>query len=272
MTHEVAPGRVDDLAGDLLPACEPGALYVALGGGASSTRRRRWRPPPRAAAAVPTTLSAAEMTWLHRRARDAPPSTGLRVPRGPERSAPVGIPAAAGARRQRGERPGPRDRGDGDDADQPRAAARRAGCGASSRARAARRRAGSRGARARGAPVGLRDRRGVVRAAPRARADPRALRRCRARTRQRHAAPADDRRPAPAAPEALADLDAAIGERAEDVALRFARLAGATRLRDIGVAEDDLATCASQAAGRDELALTPRVRTATRSRPCTAAW
>jgi alcohol dehydrogenase class IV len=71
--HHVAGGRVDDLAGELTPKVGRTQLLVALGGGrvidvakalggvhhANATR----------VAAIPTTLSAAEMTRIHRFAR-----------------------------------------------------------------------------------------------------------------------------------------------------------------------------------------------------------
>jgi alcohol dehydrogenase class IV len=73
--HEVAPGRVDELAGALLGAAD-GELLVALGGGRvidtakaiAAARDPGARPR---VAAVPTTLSAAEMTAVHRRAPGA---------------------------------------------------------------------------------------------------------------------------------------------------------------------------------------------------------
>ncbi|MEA2143955.1 MAG: maleylacetate reductase, partial [Solirubrobacteraceae bacterium] len=78
--HEVARGRVDELAGDLLDVVDPGRLIVALGGGRvvdtakalAAAREPAPRPhgrPP--VAAIPTTLSAAEMTAIHRRAAGA---------------------------------------------------------------------------------------------------------------------------------------------------------------------------------------------------------
>jgi alcohol dehydrogenase class IV len=78
-TIDVGPGRVDDLAGDLLDTVRATdtELLVALGGGrvidvakaiASALGDRR-------VAAIPTTLSAAEMTPTHRRARGAAPDT-----------------------------------------------------------------------------------------------------------------------------------------------------------------------------------------------------
>ncbi len=77
--HDVRPGRVDEIAGELLGEVgsgRDGVLLVALGGGrvvdvAKSIAAAR--PPgsrPRVAA-IPTTLSAAEMTAGHRRAAGA---------------------------------------------------------------------------------------------------------------------------------------------------------------------------------------------------------
>jgi alcohol dehydrogenase class IV len=74
--HEVAPGRVDEIAGALLDTVDPGELIVALGGGRvidtakalAAARAPGARP---LVAAVPTTLSAAEMTAVHRRAAGA---------------------------------------------------------------------------------------------------------------------------------------------------------------------------------------------------------
>ncbi|MDX6679701.1 MAG: hypothetical protein QOE31_3753 [Solirubrobacteraceae bacterium] len=75
--HEVGPGRVDELAGDLLDAIDADAeLLVALGGGRvidtakalAAARAPAQRPR---VAAIPTTLSAAEMTAGHRRAAGA---------------------------------------------------------------------------------------------------------------------------------------------------------------------------------------------------------
>jgi alcohol dehydrogenase class IV len=80
VVHEVPPGRVDVLAGELLDAAGgellDGELLVALGGGRvidtakalAAAREPRARPR---IAAVPTTLSAAEMTAIHRRAAGA---------------------------------------------------------------------------------------------------------------------------------------------------------------------------------------------------------
>jgi alcohol dehydrogenase class IV len=74
----VASGKVDEVAGDLLGEIGDDAL-VALGGGrvidvAKALAAARRRPGP---VAIPTTLSAAEMTGVHRPARGAPEGTGL---------------------------------------------------------------------------------------------------------------------------------------------------------------------------------------------------
>jgi alcohol dehydrogenase class IV len=74
--HEVPAGRVDEVAGALLAEVAPAQLVVALGGGRvidvakalAAARAPAERPR---VAAVPTTLSAAEMTAVHRRAAGA---------------------------------------------------------------------------------------------------------------------------------------------------------------------------------------------------------
>jgi alcohol dehydrogenase class IV len=76
VVHEVRPGRVDEIAAELLGEVDPDTLIVALGGGRvvdtakalAAAREPGSRP---LVAAVPTTLSAAEMTAVHRRAAGA---------------------------------------------------------------------------------------------------------------------------------------------------------------------------------------------------------
>src|SRR2546423_1026443 len=70
----VGPGRVDELAAELLDDLEAAPLLVALGGGRAVDVAKALAAarPPRQVAAVPTTLSAAEMTRGHRRARGTP--------------------------------------------------------------------------------------------------------------------------------------------------------------------------------------------------------
>jgi alcohol dehydrogenase class IV len=73
--HLVEPGFVDKLAANLLHV--EGELIVALGGGrVIDTAKALGAATGRAVAAIPTTLSAAEMTWLHRQVRgiDPPPA------------------------------------------------------------------------------------------------------------------------------------------------------------------------------------------------------
>src|SRR5579864_904643 len=67
--HEVASGRVDTLAGELRSEVD-GGLLVALGGGRviDTAKALAAADPPRRVAAIPTTLSGAEMTAIHRHA------------------------------------------------------------------------------------------------------------------------------------------------------------------------------------------------------------
>lgn len=67
--HEVPPGRVDELAGELLGRVGT-RLLVALGGGRviDTAKALAAADPPRRVGAIPTTLSGAEMTAIHRHA------------------------------------------------------------------------------------------------------------------------------------------------------------------------------------------------------------
>ncbi len=58
-------------------------------------------------------------------------------------------------------------------------------------------------------------------------------------------------------PDELAALETAVGADPAALAARLARRAGAARIRDLGVPEDRLAACANAAADRSELDLTP---------------
>jgi alcohol dehydrogenase class IV len=79
--HDVSAGRVDEVAGDLLPDVD-GALLVALGGGRVVDVTKALAAARGAdAAAIPTTLSAAEMTRGHRHARGVDPGTPRVRPR-----------------------------------------------------------------------------------------------------------------------------------------------------------------------------------------------
>ena len=78
--HILGPGRVDELSGDLLGTISA-PLIVGLGGGRVIDTAKAVAAasgPAIRAAAIPTTLSAAEMTWLHRQARGADPASGFR--------------------------------------------------------------------------------------------------------------------------------------------------------------------------------------------------
>ncbi len=74
--HVIGPGFVDELARDLLPEVDA-ELVVGLGGGrvVDTAKALAAARPGRRAAAIPTTLSAAEMTWVHRHAAGIPPGT-----------------------------------------------------------------------------------------------------------------------------------------------------------------------------------------------------
>ncbi len=74
--HEVPPGRVDEIAGELRSRVD-GALLVALGGGRviDTAKALAAADPPRRVAAIPTTLSGAEMTAIHRHATGVAPET-----------------------------------------------------------------------------------------------------------------------------------------------------------------------------------------------------
>jgi alcohol dehydrogenase class IV len=74
--HHVGPGRVDELAAALLPEAS-GDLLVAVGGGRviDVTKALAAARPPTRVAAIPTTLSGAEMTAVHRHAVGVPAET-----------------------------------------------------------------------------------------------------------------------------------------------------------------------------------------------------
>jgi alcohol dehydrogenase class IV len=80
--HHVGPGLVDELAGALLDEVD-GELVVALGGGRviDTAKALAAARDGRRAAAIPTTLSAAEMTRVHRHATGVDPGTPRLRPR-----------------------------------------------------------------------------------------------------------------------------------------------------------------------------------------------
>jgi alcohol dehydrogenase class IV len=71
--HDVPPGKVDEVAAGLRETVE-GSDLVALGGGrvVDVAKALAAADPPRRVVAVPTTLSGAEMTTLHRHAAGVP--------------------------------------------------------------------------------------------------------------------------------------------------------------------------------------------------------
>ena len=106
--HEVPPGRVDELAADLHGAVGEAELLVALGGGrivdtakalAAAAPEGRVR-----VAAIPTTLSGAEMTAIHRQmagvnlqhARRVRPAIVLNDPELSASQPPASLAASAG--------------------------------------------------------------------------------------------------------------------------------------------------------------------------------
>lgn len=74
--HEVPAGRVDEVAGELRDRVDA-RLLVALGGGRviDTAKALAAADPLRRVAAIPTTLSGAEMTAIHRHAAGVPPDT-----------------------------------------------------------------------------------------------------------------------------------------------------------------------------------------------------
>jgi len=74
--HHVPPGVVDELSARLRPEVSA-ELLVALGGGRviDVAKALAAADPPRRVAAIPTTLSAAEMTGVHRHAAGVAPET-----------------------------------------------------------------------------------------------------------------------------------------------------------------------------------------------------
>jgi alcohol dehydrogenase class IV len=81
--HEVPPGRVDEVAAELRPriGSPPDGLLVALGGGRviDTAKALAAADPPRRVAAIPTTLSGAEMTAVHRQVAGLSYATTPRV-------------------------------------------------------------------------------------------------------------------------------------------------------------------------------------------------
>lgn len=260
--HLIGPGRVDELAGDLLGKVGDAKLIVGLGGGrvidtakavaAASGHDVR-------AAAIPTTLSAAEMTWLHRQARGADPAAGFRrasiVINDPALSAsqPLNALAASAANALGHAVEGPCTTAA---SPVPTLAAREA-----ARLLAA-------GLPAAGDPDRDALALGALLSGWTIDASWYGLHHVLSQTLVRFGGAGHG--PANAAllpltsaalreraPEALAALDAAAGEPIEQLAHRFATLAYATSMAALGVDPEALERCADEAAARGELDLTP---------------
>ena len=258
----VAAGRVDDVAGDLLEHARPGAALAALGGGrvidvakalAAAAGGGAW------VGAVPTTLSAAEMTWVHRHARGVDAATPRVRPRvvinDPQLSAsqPAADLAASAANALAHAVEG--------------AATTMASPVPTLAAREAARRLVL-GLPATGEPDRDELALGALLSGYSIDASWYGLHHVMSQTLVREAGAGHG--PANASllpvtsaalrernPGALAAIDAAAGEPAESAAARFAALAGVARLRDIGIDESALEICAEAAAQRPELGFTP---------------
>lgn len=262
-TLHVGPGLVDELAGDLLAQAGEPALVVALGGGrvvdvakaiAAALGHERT-----SVAAVPTTLSAAEMTWVHRHARGVDPQTPRARPKlvinDPALSASQpGQELAASAANSLGH------------AIEAAATALATPVPTLAARDAARRLAAA--LPEEGEPDRDELALGALLSGYAIDANWYGLHHVMSQTLVREAGAGHG--PANAAmlpvtsaalrkrrPDQIATVEQALGEAVDAVATRFARRAGAFRLRDIGVTEDDLARCAQAASERPELALTP---------------
>ncbi len=258
----VGPGRVDDLAGDLLPSTGSPAAIVALGGGRIIDVAKAIGAatgPQCVVAAVPTTLSAAEMTWVHRHARGVDAATPRMRPRivinDPALSASQPLPELAASA---GNALGHAIEGAVTALATPvptlaaRDAARRLALALP----------------ATGEPDRDQLALGALLSGYAIDANWYGLHHVMSQTLVREAGAGHG--PANAAmlpvtsaalrrrlPDAVAAIDAVAGEPVEQIARRFAELAGAARLRDIGIAENVLNGCAQAASERSELALTP---------------
>lgn len=258
----VAPGRVDDLAADLLPDAGTPRAIVALGGGRVVDVAKAIGAALGAAtvvAAVPTTLSAAEMTWVHRHARGVDPQTPRVRPRivlnDPALSASQPLPElAASAANALGH------------AIEGCATALASPVPTLAAQDAARRLALA--LPADGEPDRDQLALGALLSGYAIDANWYGLHHVMSQTLVREAGAAHG--PANAAmlpvtsaalrarmPGPIGAIEELVGEPVDVLARRFAQRAGASRLRDIGVAEEVLPACAQAASTRAELALTP---------------
>ena len=250
--HELPPGYVEDTAGDLLDE-----RHRRAAGRARRRPRRRHDQGARCSAGHQGGRGPDDA----QRGRDdvaAPPGARRRpVDRlraradRHQRSGAVGLAAAGRARRQRRQLARPRRRrhlhDDGDAGSRLRGARRRPGC---SRARCPTAAASPTAARWRSGRccrAGRSTRRGTGCTTWRSQT---MVRGGRIEHGQANSAllPHTTAALRTRVPQALEQLDAAIGEPAEGVARRFAALAGATHLRELGVTEEQLAGCAQAAA------------------------
>lgn len=259
---DVPPGFVDEIAGEIVGIGIPGDRIVALGGGrVIDTAKAVAAAVPRevAVAAIPTTLSAAEMTWVHRQARGAPEGSGTvrarLVINDPTASASQPLPGlAASAANALGH------------AIEGACTALASPVPTMAALRATRLLA--EGLPAEGEPDIDRLALGALLSGYAIDANWYGIHHVMSQTLVRLAgaghgqanaamlpvtvAALRERRP-----EQLARVDEALGEPAEAVAARFAARAQAPSLQAIGVAEDLLEGCSQAAAQRAELALTP---------------
>jgi alcohol dehydrogenase class IV len=260
--HEVGPGRVDALASSLREQVG-GEVLVALGGGRviDVTKAVAAADPPRRVAAIPTTLSGAQMTPIHRHAEGVDAATTRVRPAlvidDPSLSAsqPLEELAASACNALGHAVEGPLT---------PLASP----VPAMTSTEAARLLVGG----FQGAPGADPDRDAVALGALLAGyvigSTGYGLHHVLSQTLVRfagvshgsanaimlpHSIPALARR----VPEPIARLADVLGENPAGAAARLCALTGATRLRELGVSEGQLERCAEAAAGRPELSLTP---------------
>lgn len=257
--HEVPPGRVDEVAAELRSGVE-GEWLVALGGGRviDVAKALAAAEPLRRVAAVPTTLSAAEMTSLHRHTAGMPSHTPhvrpVVVINDPSLSASLLEPALTASALN--------------------ALSHAVEAPLTTRANPVATLAAHGGARrlARAFDGPRPDRNGLalgaLLAGYAADAAKYGLHHVMSQTLARHAgvghAAANaimlahtTRALAWRSPVEMEQLAASVGEDLESAAARLAARAGLVRLRERGITAETLADCADAAAQRSELALTP---------------
>lgn len=260
--HEVALGRVDELAGELRPQVE-GELLVALGGGRviDVAKALAAADPPRTVAAIPTTLSGAEMTSIHRHCSGVPAETPRVRPAivladpALSSSAPIGLLAqsAGNALGHAVEAPvTPLRNPVGTAAALAAAQLIATGLSSSSPDDCARDSLAL-GALLAGYAIGSAGY-GLHHVVSQTLARFAGVGHGAANTIMlAQTLPALARR----APQWSAQLARALGSDPTDLAIRLRELSGTRRLRDAGASEADLEICAEQAAERPELAMTP---------------